>query len=205
MRKVTLIALTVLLVVTGIAAGRRQEQLPVDQNGRLVITPEMKERMRARRELLETPGNLVFKVTPKTDGDREGGMPRGDEARNRQFKVGSDMSFEVAVTSKLNEPVTVPLPETYESFRPQLFKGAELIPYSDRAARVLESRKTFWATTNSRSTSLAPGQTQTLGFFNFKAWYGPLKPGGYRLLLKYNLAPGMNAFELPQVEFEVIP
>jgi hypothetical protein len=38
-----------------------------------------------------------------------------------------------------------------------------------------------------------------------KAWYEPLKPGSYQLLLKYRLERDMKWVELPAVDFEVAP
>ncbi|HKG12113.1 MAG TPA: hypothetical protein VKB12_02200 [Pyrinomonadaceae bacterium] len=70
---------------------------------------------------------------------------------------------------------------------------------------MLESRKTIWATTDIMSATLEPGQTRTVGYFNLKAWYEPLKPGRYQLLLKYSREPGMKWVELPAVGFEVVP
>jgi hypothetical protein len=79
------------------------------------------------------------------------------------------------------------------------------LPYTDRATQVLESRKIMWATTNMRSETLEPSQTRTIGYFNMNAWYEPLKPGSYQLLLKYRLERDMKWVELPAVDFEVAP
>lgn len=207
MRKVILVAGIALAVAGGIAASQTQkrEGPPANSNGRLVVTQEMIERARMRKELLESPDSLSFKIGPKTDERRAGEMSRADEGRAARFKVGDEMSFEVSVTNRLNEPVMIILPETYENFRPQLFKDGEALPYTDRATQVLESRKIMWATTNMRSETLEPNQTRTIGFFNMKAWYEPLKPGSYQLLLKYSLERGMKWVELPAVDFEVAP
>ena len=207
MRKVILVAVIALVVAGGIAGSQTQkrEGPPANSNGRPVVTPEMIERARVRKELLESPDSLSFKIGPRSDERRAGGMSRAEDGRATRFKVGDEMSFEVSVTNRLNEPVMITLPETYENFRPQLFKNGEALPYTDRATQVLESRKIMWATTNMRSETLEPSETRTIGFFNMKAWYEPLKPGSYQLLLKYSLERGMKWVELPAVEFEVAP
>lgn len=205
MRKVILVAGIALAVAGGIAASQTQkrEGPPVDSNGRLVVTPEMIERARLRKELLESPDSLSFKIGPRSDERRAGGLSRAEEGSVTRFRVGDEMSFEVSVTNRLNEPVTITLPETYENFRPQLLKNGEALPYTDRATQVLESRKIMWATTNMMSATLEPSRTRTIGFFNMKAWYEPLKPGSYQLLLKYRLERDMKWVELPPVDFEV--
>lgn len=207
MRKVILMAVIALGVAGGIAASQTQkrERPPVDSNGQIVVTPEMMETARLRRELLENPDSLSFKIGPKTDERPAGDMPRADEGRDARFKVGDEISFEVSVTNRLNEPIMLIMPDTYRNFRPQLLKGGEPVSYSDAATQFLESRKIMWATTNMRSETLEPGQTRRFGYFNMNAWYEPLKPGSYQLLLKYRLERGMKWVELPPVDFEVVP
>jgi hypothetical protein len=207
MRKVILVAVIALAVAGGIAASQTQkrERPPVDSNGRIVVTPEMIERARMRKELLESPDSLSFKIGPKSDERRAGSVSRAEDGSATRFKVGDEMSFEVSVTNRLNEPIMLIMPDTYRNFRPQLLKGGEPVSYSDAATQFLESRKIMWATTNMRSETLEPGQTRTIGFFNMKAWYEPLKPGSYQLLLKYSLERDMKWVELPPVDFEVVP
>lgn len=207
MSKAILVTAIALAVAGGIAASQTQkrERPPVDSNGRIVVTPEMMERARLRRELLESPGSLSFKLGPKSDERRAGDISRASEDRATRFKASDEMSFEVSVTNRLSESVTITLPETYQNFRPQLFKDGEAAPYTDKATQVLESRKTIRVTTNIMSATLEPSQTRTVGYFNLKAWYEPLKPGRYQLLLKYSLEPGMKWIELPPVDFEVVP
>jgi hypothetical protein len=163
------------------------------------------ERARLRRELLESPDSLSLKIGPKAEGRSADGVPRADEGRVTRFKVGDEMSFEVSVTNRLNEPIMIILPETYENFRPQMFKDGEPMPYADKATQALESRKIIRVTTNMMSATLEPSQTRRFGYFNLNAWYEPLKPGSYQLLLKYSLERGMKWVELPPVDFEVVP
>lgn len=207
MRKVILVAGIALAAAGGIAASQTQKRQrpPVDSNGQIVVTPEMMERARLRRELLENPDSLSFKIGPKTDERPAGDMPHADEGRAARFKVGDEISFEVSVTSRLNEPIMLIMPDTYLNFRPQLLKGGEPVSYSDAATQMLESNKIMWATTNMRIETLEPGQTRRFGYFNMNAWYEPLKPGGYQLLLKFRLERDMKWVELPAVDFEVAP
>src|ERR1051325_10749870 len=114
MRKVILVAAIALAVAGGVAASQTQkrERPPVDSNGRIVVTQEMIERARMRKELLESPDSLSFKIGPKSDEQHAGAVSRDEDGSATRFKVGGEMSFEVSVTNRLNEPVMITLPET---------------------------------------------------------------------------------------------
>lgn len=205
MRAFSLPILTVLVIGGGIVVGQEQGKIVVDSDGHIVVTPEMEAYVRRRRELLETPGALSFKIVPKVDkqsGDKRSGE---NNDQDTQFKSGAQMSFEVSMTNMLDEPIKISIPDAYEMYRLQLFKAGELLSYSDKVTKTLEDRKRLREATSLRGATLNPNDVLPLGFINLKNWYGPLDPGMYQLLIQYRPSGGVKWLELPPVNFEVVP
>lgn len=187
-----------------VAAGQQQSGITVGPDGQMVTTPQMGAKLRKRREVLEDPDSFVFRITLKEErAPRNRRSPRHD-AQGARFKVGEDVGFEVWVTNTSAEPFEIIVDDTYQSHRPQLFREGELQPYRKEAVQTLEKRKTVWAGYHRPFKSLEPNHPQFVSLFDLKYWYGPLEPGKYRLLLKHNL-DSQKWFELPPVDFEVVP
>lgn len=189
-----------LLACTGTTTGQEKQKSVVNSKGEMVITPQMEELARRRREVLDNPTFLTLKIVPVTSEQSEGA-----KKGIGPYKAGSKISFELLATNRLIEPFEVTL--TSDQNRPQLLKNGEPVPYRQKTAKAIEDEEKHGLTsyTSVLSLWLYPNKTQSLSVIDLGDWYGSLEPGLYELTIKHRFQGGGRWIELPPITFEVVP
>lgn len=193
---------SVLLMGGGLVLSQQQRKIPVDEHGVLVVTPEMEEMARRRREMLNRPDFFVLKIAPENQG------ADADANSVLRYKAGSKIGFTLFVENTLTEPFHLAIPT--HSSRPKLVRDGEVIPYSKKAADWIKNREAaesmgLYTDISAHTVDLQPNVFEPLGSIDLKYWYEPLEPGLYHFTLSYRFQNGGNWIDFPTVTFEVVP
>lgn len=193
-----LFILIVMFLTCAVAVlGQEQQKIVVNSQGQLVITPEMEERARRRREMLNQPDFLTLKIvaaSSEQSGEREKAMG--------PYRVGDKIRFELFVTSALTEPFEINI--TGDQNRPQLLRNGHPLSYHQKATKFIKDNERL-PYLSAFTLRLKPGEQQTIGIIDLKDWYEPLEPGLYELTVRHRFQDGGKWIDFPQVTFEVVP
>jgi hypothetical protein len=153
-----------------------------------------------------TPSEEVIKVTITTGGGLYG--PVKD-----QFKVGEEIPVAISMTDTGDKPAKYCLSTSLIQNRPQLKKDGQLIPYLTNMPQQTEKEDVIQRCEKSAARQflqLQPKQTRVVDWFTIGqkgiAWYSPLSPGHYELVLRRRLECCQGPMvESNQVAFDVVP
>jgi hypothetical protein len=152
------------------------------------------------------PSEEVIKVTITTGGGFYG--PVKD-----QFKVGEAIPVVISMTDPGDKPAKYCLSTSILQNRPQLKKDGQLIPYLTNLPQQIETEDVIQRCETSAARQLhelQPKQTKVVDWFTISqqgiAWYKPLSPGHYELVLQRRLECCRGPMvESNQVAFDVVP
>jgi hypothetical protein len=191
------ISVMMLLICAALVVGQEQQKIRVDSQGQVVMTPEMEERARRRREMLNQPDFLTLKIVAAAS---EAAVER--EKATGPYRVGDKIRFELSVTSSLTEPFEISV--SGDQNRPQLLRNGHQLPYHQKATKFIRDTERL-PYLSALTLRLKPGEPQTIGIIDLKDWYEPLGPGLYELTVRHRFQGGGKWIDFPQVTFEVVP
>jgi hypothetical protein len=123
-------------------------------------------------------------ATPIPDGVKIEMVPEGlRPKKDGTYELGRDVFIRLFVVNNSDQRVKVSVVDRYYGTRPQLFNGGVLIPYRQEAESLIKSKEE-----NPRFVELAndffldPGTRSGLLYVKLNDWYGPLRPGSYRII-----------------------
>jgi hypothetical protein len=120
------------------------------------------------------PTGLEIELVPFEMDANKGGEP---------YHFPNEPDIMVIAVNKSNEPVKVNVIDFHYGNRPQLFKDGMLVPYRDEISKLINSQEQnprlvdLW-----NDLFLDPGTRSQTSSINLEDWYGPLRPGSYRLI-----------------------
>jgi hypothetical protein len=191
------ISVMMLIGCAAVTPCQEQQKIRINAQGELVISPEMAERARRRRQMLDQPDFLTLKIVAAA-AEGAGGREKATEP----YRVGDKFRFELFVTSSLTEPFEISV--SADQNRPQLLKDGHQVPYHQKAAKFIKDNERL-PYLSALTLRLKPGEQQTLGIIDLKDWYEPLAPGLYELTVRHRFQTGGKWIDFPQVTFEVVP
>ncbi len=161
-----------------------------------------------------TSSPVYFEVQPRNPGPIPAGVtirivPAGLEPKTdgKPYRLGSEVHVTVFVLNNSDQPVKMSVVDLYYGNRPQLFKDGALIPYREETTNLISSKDE-----NPRFVDVAndffldPGTRSGLQELDLKDWYGPLKPGLYRLTNRRRFEiDGPWTAESAPILFNVVP
>ena len=130
-----------------------------------------------------------------------------------QFKVGEDIPVVISMTNTEDRPARYCLSTSLLQNRPLLKRDGRLIPYGPELPRMTNQKDLTERCEQSAARQfyeLQPKQTRVIDWFKISltgiAWYGPLQPGHYELVLmrRIDCCQGPQA-ESNKVKFEIVP
>lgn len=198
------LALLAVLLAGGVgAAGQQPKETAGSPYEKLGNYDELMARARRRKELLDSPNTFSFTVEPLR---ARPATPPSDGPPYR-YRAGSQIIFDLTAKNNTTEPLSVSQLRPLTRFRPELFKGGELVPYRRAVRETIEriEQTPVSIELSGRYRSIEPGAAQVVGEVELKDWYEPLTPGEYRLKGKHRLYEGGQWLELPEVSFRVVP
>ncbi len=147
-----------------------------------------------------------IKVTIATGGGLYGPV-------KSQFKVGEDIPVVISMTNTGDKPAKYCRSTSLLQNRPQLKKDGQLIPYLTNLTRQTDEVEVIQRCERSAArqfNQLRPKQTKVVDWFKISlmgiAWYGPLQPGHYELVLMRRLECCQGPLvESNTVTFDVVP
>lgn len=129
--------------------------------------------------------------------------PNSRDTAVEPFKEGDKIKVKVVITNSSNDPVRVPITDTYLQNRPQLYKDGDLLPYLKTIERVTQVDEAPTSFLRTDSGILSPSTPKLVEVISLSDWYKPLKPGHYRLTVKHRFEWGGTWIESSPGTFEV--
>jgi hypothetical protein len=124
------------------------------------------------------------------------------EKPDAPFKAGEPIVFRLLIKNISPEGKAILTAGTYKHNRPRLFLDGELLPYRGDVAELVRSEDSFYYP-KSKFAPLGPQATQA-EIIDLGAWYGPLKPGSYKLVVRHRFIWGGRWLEPPPLTFNVV-
>jgi hypothetical protein len=116
------------------------------------------------------------------------------------------MSFELTMTNRTNETLSILFTDQYVHFRPRLLKDDIPVQYRKEIRQaVQDTEKHFRLMGSSVGFPLLPDIPYQFGYLVLKDWYEPLEPGHYELTLKHRFGTKRRPVESNTAAFEVLP
>lgn len=126
-----------------------------------------------------------------------------------RFRAGDSVRLRVSLFNASAGSVWLPdIGSEYRQYRLYLMKGRQTLPYRDGLCEELKELDAEFSAGSMGRIDIAPGGTaEAVSFLDLGRWYGPLKPGRYRLRLerRFWFAKSLPAVEAEPVAFEVVP
>lgn len=133
---------------------------------------------------------VLFEVQLRTPG---GPIPAGvtielvpdrlQPKDNRPYQLSSEDLLRVFVLNNSGQPLKVGLADRYYANRPQLFKDGILVPYCQETEKLIRSKEEDLSLVVPANDFFFEAGTRSSAFYvKLSEWYGPLKPGSYRLV-----------------------
>lgn len=194
-----LILTTLILMSVMIIVGQEKKKISVNANGEFALSADMAETAQRRDKLLQRPDFIKLRIAPDNAA-----VDENKTTAATMFRADSEISFELWLTNTLTEPFVVAVADVYAQVRPQLLKAGELIPYHEKAARLVQDRQRLLTRIHGRFIRLQPSTPQRMGAINLNNWYDSLEPGAYELTIKYNVQGGGQWIESAGVIFEIV-
>jgi hypothetical protein len=113
-------------------------------------------------------------------------VPEGSDLKKKDgdpYQLGREDYNRIFIRNHSHQSLKVNVIDRYYGNRPQLFKDGVLIPYRQETESLIKSKEE-----NPRLVELAndflidPGPRSSWTYIKLSEWYGPLKPGTYRLI-----------------------
>jgi len=122
------------------------------------------------------------------------------------YSVGDSISFQLLITQYLSEDLILGnLMSPYYEYRPELYKDADLLPYSKQVQEKIALAESRAPSGSVIMAQLAPGHETKWAVVDVQYWYGPLAPGHYQLVVRKQFAYKGDWAESNPVTFDVIP
>jgi hypothetical protein len=143
-------------------------------------------------------GGITVELTPDVPNSKMAG---------KRFRFEDEVAFAVVVVNNSDQPVEVSVIDRFYGNRPQLFKDGVLVPYRPQTETLLKSKEESPSLVEIvNPLILDPGTRSALHGISMKDWYGPLKPGRYRLIDRRRFEiDGPWTVDSEAITFEVLP
>jgi hypothetical protein len=188
------------IVMWVFCASAVSQEKPGGVDRRVVLTPEMVEASKRRRELLSNPYffrlQLVRAWVELDECERLAKVP---------YKVGDRIAFHLLVSHDLTEPIDITITDIYDQIRPQLFWDGQLVPYKKNVTELVERKDKEYEVFSTKPARLESGKSHRLGIIALSDWYNKIEPGHYMLSVRRRFVWGGGWAESDSVAFEVLP
>ncbi len=186
--------LVMLVIGAGIAVG---QETPEPVKATPVTAQEEAGSNNGQLHRLSKPDFISIRLVPGAD-DTDGGA--GGSLKS--FNVGDRMVFRLLLTNNSVEPLEFMFIGTYSHHRPRLLKDGEVIPYREEIMERLR-RTNRYGILSAISVTMEPNLVKT-EWFELNAFYDPLPPGRYQLVVGRRFIEGGDWIESEPTFFEVI-
>jgi hypothetical protein len=131
-------------------------------------------------------------------------LNQSPEELTKPLKAGNGIHFRLLITNTSNNPVGVPIGNSYTQTRPVLLRGGDPVPYRKGIDELLARVDDDPVFDSAKGAHLEPGETIATNI-DLKDWYEPLKPGYYELKVRMRFIWGGTWVESSDITFEVEP
>ncbi len=162
------------------------------------------------------PGELsaeqrrALEISISTNAAPSGFFSAGEASKKLRFTAGEDVNVGIVITNTEIEPLKIcAFSNPYYQNRPDLLRDGKPLAYSERVSESVRQsdRGTCEVTRMPDVVGLKPNAPLRVPSIQLQEWYGPLKPGQYKLTLKRTFACCADGALKPsnQIGFEVTP